>query len=224
MEYFLRLAAESDRVLVMVYLDGGNDGLNTVIPLNYMSELNAVRPRVVLDENDILGLPQSQVGFHPALSGLKDLYNDSRLQIVQNVGYDNPNFSHFRSTDIWVSGSDADQIIGTGWMGRHLETQYPEYPESYPTDEMQDPLAVELGYGSSLLFQGTSALTSFTLRNADSFYELLDNVEQEAPDTPAGDKLKFVRLIAQQSQQYGERIVNLASSVNSTCGVSWKLN
>lgn len=214
MEYFLRLAAESDRVLVMVYLDGGNDGLNTVVPLNYMSELNSVRPRVVLDENDILPLAQSEVGFHPALSGLKDLYSENRLQIIQNVGYDNPNFSHFRSTDIWVSGSDADQIIDTGWMGRHLETQYPEYPESYPTNDMQDPLAVEMGYGSSLLFQGSNALTSFTLRNADSFYQLLDNVEQEAPDTPAGEKLKFVRLIAQQSQQYGERIVNLASSIN----------
>jgi len=214
MEYLLRQAAESDRVLVMVFLDGGNDGLNTVVPLNRMSALNAVRPRVVLEENELLRLNQSEVGLHPAMKNLRELYNESKFQIIQNVGYDNPDFSHFRSTDIWMSGSDSNEIVSSGWMGRHIESIYPGYPEAFPTDEMQDPLSVEIGYGSSLLFQGVAVSTSYTLQNTESFYELLNNVEQEAPDTPAGDKLKFVRLIARQSQQYGERIVDVASKVN----------
>lgn len=215
MEYLLRQAAESDRVLVMIFLDGGNDGLNTVVPLNRMSALNAVRPRVVLEESELLRLSQSNVGLHPALSDLKDLYHDSKFQIIQNVGYNNPDFSHFRSTDIWMSGSDSDQIVGSGWMGRHLENTYPEFPEGFPTDEMQDPLSVEIGYGSSLLFQGVAVSTSYTLQSVDSFYELLNNIEQEAPDTPAGDKLKFIRLIARQSQEYGQRIIDVASKVNN---------
>ena len=215
MEYFLRQAAETDRVLVMIFLDGGNDGLNTVVPLDRMSALNAVRSRVVLDEDELLRLPQSQIGLHPVMTDLKELYEESKFQIIQNVGYDNPDFSHFRSTDIWMSGSSSSEIVGSGWMGRHLENVYPGYPEAFPTDDMQDPLSVEIGYGSSLLFQGVSVSTSYTLQNADSFYELLNNVEQEAPDTPAGEKLKFIRLIARQSQEYGQRIVDVASQVDN---------
>ena len=215
MEYFLRKAAESDRVLVMIFLDGGNDGLNTVVPLNRMSELNSVRSRVVLNENEILPLAQSEVGLHPVMGDLKALYDENKFQIIQNVGYDNPDFSHFRSTDIWMSGSDANQVVGSGWMGRHLENTFPGYPEAFPSADMEDPLAVEIGYGSSLLFQGASAAMSYTLQNAEEFYELVNNVEQAAPDTPAGDKLKFIRLIAKQSQQYGQRIVDVASKVSA---------
>lgn len=215
MQNLLRLAADTDKVLVMIFLEGGNDGLNTIIPLDRLSQLNAVRPHVMLDEDDILPLQQSSIGLHPSLPDLKTLYDESRLQIVQNVGYPDPNYSHFRSTDIWMSGSDANQLVSSGWAGRHLETQYPGYPEAFPNDDLKDPLSVEIGYGSSLLFQGIGSATSVTLNNVDSFYELVDNIEQAAPDTPAGEKLKFVRLIARQSQQYGERIVEVASQVKN---------
>ncbi|NQZ75135.1 MAG: DUF1501 domain-containing protein, partial [Ekhidna sp.] len=214
MEYFLRQAAETDRVLVMIFLDGGNDGLNTIVPLNRMSELNAVRPRVVLNENELLSLKKSEVGLHPAMTDLQALYDESKFQIIQNVGYENPDFSHFRSTDIWMSGSSSNEIVNSGWMGRHIENAYPGYPEAFPSDDMEDPLAVEIGYGSSLLFQGVASSVSYTLQNANEFYELLDNVEQDAPDTPAGDKLKYIRLIAKQSQAYGQRIVDVASNVS----------
>ena len=214
MESLLRQAAETDKVLVMIFLDGGNDGLNTVVPLDRMSELNSVRPRVVLEESELLPLAQSEVGLHPSMLKLSRLYEENRFQIIQNVGYPEQNFSHFRSTDIWMSGSDANEVVASGWMGRNLEQTFPGYPEGYPNDDLKDPLAVEIGYGSSLLFQGVTSTTSVTVNSVDSFYELIDNVEQEAPDTPAGDKLKYLRLIARQSQQYGERIVEVAGNVN----------
>lgn len=215
MDHLLRQASGSGKVLVMIFLDGGNDGLNTVIPRDRFSELEALRGSLGLKENQVLNLSGTDVGLHPAMGGLRDLFYDGRFQIVQNVGYPEQDFSHFRSTDIWMSGADSNELLTTGWSGRYLTDVFDGYPESYPNDDMEDPLSVEIGYGSSLLFQGPNAVTSVTVNNVQSFYELLDNVEQEAPDTAAGDKLKFIRLIARQSQLYGQRIVDVASKVSN---------
>ena len=88
MQELLREAADTDKVLVMIFLEGGNDGLNTVIPLDSMSGLNAVRNRVVLNESDILNVPDANVGFHKKMSDLLRLYEEDRFQVIQNVGYD----------------------------------------------------------------------------------------------------------------------------------------
>lgn len=215
MQNLLRLAADSDKALVMVFLEGGNDGLNTLIPLNRLSQLNKLRPHVALKEAELLALNKSDTALHPSLQGLKNLYDENRLQIIQNVGYPEQNFSHFRSTDIWMSGSESNQIVSSGWAGRNLEIDFPGYPDEFPNEDMEDPLSVEIGYGSSLLFQGVGSSMSVTLNSVDSFYELVENIEQEAPDSPAGDKLKYIRLIEKQSQLYGERIVDIASKVNN---------
>jgi uncharacterized protein (DUF1501 family) len=209
------MASESDKVLVMIFLEGGNDGLNTVVPLDRLSELNSLRPHVILEESDLLPLQQSEVALHPSLGALKDLYNQNKLMVIQNVGYPEQNYSHFRSTDIWMSGSDSDQLVSSGWAGRHLEQTYRGFPETFPNDDMEDPLSVEIGFGASLLFQGVSSTMSMILNNVDSFYQLVDNEEQEAPDSNAGDQLKFVRLITKQSQLYGERVIEVASKVNN---------
>ncbi|MFY0652349.1 MAG: DUF1501 domain-containing protein [Cyclobacteriaceae bacterium] len=215
MESFLRMASESNKVLVMIYLQGGNDGLNTVVPLDQLSALDAVRPHVKLPENRLLPLTGTSSAFHPALEDLKSLFDERRLGIVQNVGYPEQNYSHFRSTDIWMSGSDTHTLVNSGWPGRVLAQEYPTYPDEYPTADMPDPLSVEIGYGSSLLFQGPSASMSMVLNNVDSFYNLVDNVEEPAPESVAGDKLKFVRLIARQSQQYGQVVTAAGEKVNS---------
>lgn len=215
MATLLRRAAESDKVLVMIFLEGGNDGLNTVIPLNHLSELNNVRPHVFLEEDELLSLQQSEVAFHPALSDLRDLFDEGKLQVVQNVGYPEQNYSHFRSTDIWMSASDSHQVISSGWAGRHLEEEFPGFPDAYPNDDMKDPLSVEIGFGTSLLFQGVAASMSMTLNSVNSFYQLVDNEEQPAPSTQAGDQLRYIRLIAKQSQLFGERVVEVAQKVNN---------
>ncbi len=66
------------------------------------------------------------------MTGMQAMYNEGKLNIVQAVGYPSPNFSHFRATDIWMSGSSSDQILTTGWAGRYLNTEYPNYPQGYP--------------------------------------------------------------------------------------------
>ncbi len=213
LQTLVNLSSDTDKVLVMIYLQGGNDGLNTVVPMDQLSALNAVRPHVILPENKILPLAGTQAGFHPAFSDMKTLFEEDRLGIVQNVGYPNQNYSHFRSTDIWMSGSDADVLVNSGWPGRVLTQAYPGYPDQFPNTDMPDPLSVEIGHGSSLLFQGPTAAMSMVLNDVSSFYNLLENVEEAAPDTAAGEKLKFVRLIARQSQQYGKVVVDAAEKV-----------
>lgn len=213
MRQLLKLASESNRVLVMIYLEGGNDGLNTVVPLDRLSALNAVRPHVVLPESSLLELPGTEIGLHPAMTGFEELFKEDRLAIAQNVGYPDQNFSHFRSTDIWMSGSGSNELVTSGWTGRYLAETNPEYPEDYPDDA--DPLAIELGYGASLLLQGPAANMGMVIQDPDSFYQLIDSEQEPTPDTPAGDKLKYIRLIKQQSQQFGEIVRDAASSASN---------
>lgn len=215
LQSLLNLVTDTDHVLVLIYLNGGNDGLNTVVPLDQLSKLNQVRPHVVLPENSILELNNSSVGFHPALTELKELYDEDRLQIIQSVGYPNQNYSHFRSTDIWMSGSDSDELINSGWTGRYLNYEYSNYPADYPNPDMPDPLAIEIGWNNSLLFQGPSSGMGLVINDPTSFYNLLSNQVDPAPETNAGERLEFIRLVAQQSQQYGQVVKEAAEKVNN---------
>jgi len=205
----------NDNVMVLVYLAGGNDGLNTVVPLDQLSTLNKVRPHVILPESSLLNLQGSSVGLHPSLSGFRDLYNEERLQIVQNVGYPNQDFSHFRSTDIWMSGSDENVVLPHGLAGRYLNYEYPNFPVEYPNSDMPDPLAIEIGWTGSLIFQGQSASMGMVINSTDSFYNLIQEEVEQAPNSNAGDRIEYIRLIAQQSQVYGEVIRDAASKVSS---------
>ena len=107
-----------NRILVILNLGGGNDGLNTVIPFEDDEYYN-LRPTIAIPQNELLPVTET-LGLHPALAPLMDLWNDENMAIIQNVGYDQQDLSHFRSTDIWRSGSDVDQIISTGWVAGWL--------------------------------------------------------------------------------------------------------
>ena len=205
---------DTDHVVVLIYLNGGNDGLNTVIPLQFTSELNAVRPHVILPENRLLPLTDD-LALHPSLTGLKSMYDEGQLHIIQNVGYPDQDFSHFRSTDIWMSGADSDKVVTSGWSGRYLNYEYPNYPIGYPNDENPDPLAIEIGYANSLMFQGPASSMGFVINDPEGFYNLLEDVEGPLPDTLAADQLSYVRLVKRQSQEYGIRVRDAAQSVSS---------
>ena len=148
-------------ILVIIQLGGGNDGLNTVIPFNDDNYFR-LRPNLALRDNII---PISdQLALHPSLGQFQNLLNEGQLGIIQNVGYETPDFSHFRSMDIWESASDYNKFVTSGWMGRYIENQHPEYPESYPNNQYQDPLSIELG-APSLLLTAKNSFTSFVARN-----------------------------------------------------------
>jgi uncharacterized protein (DUF1501 family) len=113
-------APEKDRtVLVLVQLAGGNDGLNTVVPFedpNYYR----LRPTLALPKAQVLRV-NDLLGLHPAMAAMHRLSESGKLAIVQNVGYSNPNRSHFRSTEIWETGSDSEEVLASGWIGRFLD-------------------------------------------------------------------------------------------------------
>ena len=205
---------DNDHVLVIIFLNGGNDGLNSVVPMNQLSILNQLRPHVALPDSSLLPLNGTDLAFHPSMSGLRDLFHEDRLKIVRAVGYQEQNFSHFRSTDIWMSGSDADEVLNSGWMGRYLNEDYPGYPQAFPTSSMPDPLAIEIGFGNSLLFQGPQSNTAMVINGERAFYELYSDTIDDVPDTKYGDKLEHVKLIRRQSQVYGEVVRDAANRVS----------
>lgn len=110
-------------ILVVLQLAGGNDGLNTVIPYSDDNYFRA-RKRIAIPANSVLKL-NDQVGLHPALKGFKALYDEGNLSVVQGSGYPNPNRSHFRSTEIWQTASDADKFESYGWLGRYFDNACP---------------------------------------------------------------------------------------------------
>lgn len=110
--------AGRDKVLVIVQLSGGNDGLNTVVPYGLGSYYDA-RPRIGIKPNEVIHLT-NQLGLNPSLSGLASLYRQKKLAIIQAVGYPNANRSHFRSIEIWQTAA-PDRIRDTGWLGRYLD-------------------------------------------------------------------------------------------------------
>ncbi|MCB0661994.1 MAG: DUF1501 domain-containing protein [Saprospiraceae bacterium] len=195
---------DTDHVLVLVRMDGGNDGLNTVIPLDQYDKLAVARSKVILPRNSLLNLNgRDDVKLHPSMTGMQALYNEGKLSIIQSVGYPNPNFSHFRSTDIWMTGADYNEVLTTGWMGRYLNYEYPNFPQGFPNADMPDPISIELGASLSLTFQGPGAGMGMSIANADTFYNLVQGIQTPAPNTPAGKQLEYVRLIARQSNDYG---------------------
>jgi uncharacterized protein (DUF1501 family) len=106
-------------ILVVLQMAGGNDGLNTVVPYS-SDDYHRARPRLGLTGDQILKI-NDDVGFHASLTGFKDLYDAGQLSVIQGVGYPNPNRSHFRSTEIWQTASDADRIEKYGWLGRYFD-------------------------------------------------------------------------------------------------------
>ena len=207
-------AEENDHILVIIQLNGGNDGLNMVVPLENFANYANARPNIFIPENKVLKLTGvDKAGLHPSMTGLQSLYNDGKLNIIQSVGYPQPSFSHFRATDIWMSASDSTAVVNTGWAGRYLNYEYPNFPTGYPNASMKDPLAIQIGSTTSLTFQGPSVSMGMSISNPSNFYNLLTGVQDPVPDTPAGKELNFVRQIAQQTQQYASVIKDAASKV-----------
>ena len=157
--------APGARRLIVVQLGGGNDGLNTVIPFRNDLYYRA-RPTLGIREADGILALEKDLGLHPALKGLKGLYDQGQLAVLNSVGYPNPDRSHFRSMDIWQSGSGADQTLSTGWLGRYLDSNCPDCQRPYNALEVDDTL--------SLALKG-SRRKGLALKNPEKFHQLTQN-------------------------------------------------
>ena len=131
-----------NKVLVVIQFSGGNDGLNTVIPVTNDIYYKS-RPKIGITKDKSVIL-NSEVGLNPALECFKGLYDDGNLGIINSVGYPNPDRSHFRSMDIWQSASDSKDYVSTGWVGRYLDAQCKGCDKPTQALEIDDMLSLAL--------------------------------------------------------------------------------
>jgi uncharacterized protein (DUF1501 family) len=203
-----------DRVLVLIQLAGGNDGINTVIPFDQYSNYTAARPNIFLPQDKVLRLNGfDATAFNPALTNMQQLFNDGKLGVVQAVSYPKPNFSHFRATDIWMTGSDSDKVVSSGWAGRFLNDVYPQFPDNFPNDAMPDPLAIQVGAVVSTALQGPLFTMGMAISNPAGFYKLVEGKVNVNANSRWGEQLDYIELMSQKTDQYATVIKKAAQKV-----------
>jgi len=214
------LPPDSDRVLVLVQLAGGNDGLHTLIPFDQLGELQSVRSNIYMPQSGLKSLTNS-LALHSRMGGMQSMFNDGSLSIVQSVGYPLQNRSHFRSTDIWTTASDADIELDTGWLGRHLEVELPGFPSGYPNADHPDPPAISMGSVANATCQGMVTNLSQTVENPFDVTYLAPGGNTPLPNDNYGEELGFLRVAIEQTNEYGVRIQNAASSGSTDPGAGY---
>jgi len=132
----------SGRKLIIIQLSGGNDGLNTIIPFTN-SKYYSLRPKIGIPKNKIIKVSKN-LGWNPGLKTLLKDFEKGNISILNNVGYPNPNRSHFRSMDIWQTGSAANEYLQTGWIGRYLDSQCEADCSAHNALEFDDSLSLAL--------------------------------------------------------------------------------
>ena len=237
-EEVLQIAQQStnDRVLIMLQLHGGNDGLNTIIPLTNYEEYYSRRANIAIPYKvgnrtliplDSTVAENEQVGLHPDMYDFKHLYDTGKAAIFQGVSYENNNGSHFRGRDIWFMGGGADDYYSSGWVGRYLAKEYEPltYPTDFPTEEMPDPLALEMGNDVSLLFhQEDNIPTSLSIgNNPTNLANQIANLEgfvDEGIDprgnppaflnnSPYGQEMDWILGLEDKSETYIQRLAEI---------------
>ncbi len=169
-----------NKVVVVIQFSGGNDGLNTVIPIHndiYYRE----RPRLSIAKDKALGITD-EVGLNPALESFRSLYDDGSLAILNSVGYPNPDRSHFRSMDIWQSASDSKDYVNSGWLGRYLDAQCKGCDKPTQALEIDDMLSLAMkgNERSGLAFKDPRRLYS---SSNEAFYKDINAAHHSSEET-----------------------------------------
>lgn len=219
-------AANYRRLLILVELKGGNDGLNTVIPYAD-AQYAALRPRLAVARDQVLQLDQSS-GLHPSLAPLMPLWKANELAVVQGVGYPSPNLSHFRSIEIWDTASKANEFLQDGWLARAF-TQSP-VPRNYAADAVvvgSPDMGPFLGSGTrtivltnteQFLQQAKFAAPSGQAHNASLNHIL--RVEQDIVQAAAGLNTQHVFRATFPQTGFGNAVRTAAQVVASRAGVA----
>ena len=214
-------AVNCGKILVIIQQNGGNDGLNTVFPMDQWSRLFNARSNILMNESSVLPLNNNPTtGLHPAMTGMKDLYNNGKMMIVQGVSYPNPNYSHFRATDIWFTASGSNQNIDSGWLGRALDIKYPNYPAAYPSDDMSAPLAIQIGSTLPFSLQGPSMNMGYSAPDPNALLNVINGITDPAPNSDYGHELTFLRLMKDQSNVY-RNVIQTAYNMPLISGVTY---
>lgn len=173
-----RPGVPDERILVVVQLSGGNDGLNTVVPFRD-PVYHRSRPVIAIPEREVIRLNDA-VGFHPSMTGLKSLHDDGLLSVVQGVGYPNPNRSHFVSMDIWHTADT--RAAGAGWLGRYIDNECAgARPRATPCEPTP---AISLGREAPLALLGRTS-QPVSIESPEHYRWTGDALNALAPSAPA---------------------------------------
>ena len=176
------IVPQKNKVLIILQLSGDNDGLNTVIP--YRNDIyHKSRPGIGIEKSKILSLTD-EAGLHPALSGLKELFDDGSLGIVNSVGYPNPDRSHFRSMDIWHTASESKDYWNTGWLGRYLDAQCNGCDKPTYALELDDTLSLALKGENAKAIAMKDPKRLFGTANQQFFKEVMKQHVNEPGEQP----------------------------------------
>lgn len=235
---------DSDRVLIILQLHGGNDGLNTLIPVDAYDQYYSRRANIAIPKSNSIRryipldstLPtDAQVGLHPDMQAMKGMYDQGKMAFVQGVSYKNNNGSHFRGRDIWFMGGGSDDYFSSGWVGRYLQQEYAplQYPEDFPNEDidMLDPLGIEMGSDVSLIFhQEGNIPTSLSLNDPVAFANLVEELEGfqdkdidprgKVPDflnnSPYGKEMNWILGLEKKSDDYAQRLFEVYQAGGDT--------
>lgn len=216
-----------DRALILIQLKGGNDGINNLIPIAQYDRYADLRKTIRIPDSgagayidlDTTLKDSKRVGLHPAMTAVKDMYDKGLVNIIQGVGYQSPNQSHFKSTDLWLAGGDGTPenfSIPTGWMGRSLQALFPDV-EGAPTPDMPDPLGIQIGDSNPSLGFHTESdhqnVINLTGQDPAGFYSLIQTIGGapilNVPDSDHGHELEFIMAVEQSVNKYSQRITDV---------------
>jgi len=176
------LVPPGNKVVVILQLSGGNDGLNTVIPVRNDLYYKA-RPALGIAAGKALSL-NHEAALHPALTAFKELHDDGSLGILNNVGYPNPDRSHFRSMDIWHTASQSNEYWNTGWLGRYLDAQCKGCDKPTQAIEIDDVLSLALKGENLKGIAVKDPKRLYGTANEKFFRDVMKNHHDEAGEQP----------------------------------------
>ncbi len=195
------LNSESDRVLVILRMKGGNDGLNTIVPLYDFDTYQNVRPTLAHKQADLIPL-DSDFAMPNYMSDLEGFWNEGKMKVINNVGYSEPNLSHFTSSEIWAAANENIEDLSTGLMGRYFDEVFPDYfvnPPLYP------PMVV-VGQSGNLIMKGANANVGISFSTPDSLQRLVETGSfydvENVPECYYGEQLAIARNLVNSTTQF----------------------
>jgi uncharacterized protein (DUF1501 family) len=218
----------TDRSVVVIYLNGGNDIFNTAVPLNQFSDYANFRADTYLPQNQLITLDNTlatnqQLGLHPSLTGFKSLYDNGLLNVIQGVGHAQPNKSHFKALDNWLTSSGGVENYSEGWVGRFLEDRYPSFNGLPFTGEL-DPLGMLFGRMNNAGFHTDAEHNQEIVmsgKDSQGFYSVISSIAGESilnvPNTEHGGMLAYMESVATSLNVYSQRVqTTFANGTNSS--------
>ncbi len=192
--------SETDRVLILIRLKGGNDGLNTIVPINQYDTYANARPSIRIKEDQLFNL-DSNYGMPNYAQKLERMWGDGKMKVVHGVGYNDSSLSHFKGSDIWAS-SDVTRTQNNGWLGRYFENLYPDYLVNPP----EKPVAIQIGSNGNLIFEGDDLNFAFSAADPKKLFDIAQNGTlydfDNLPDCTYGEKVGFLKGVANTTFTY----------------------